>query len=131
MNQIVEQVEIGVAKILKIAQKSNSNVYVGGHSAGAHLASMMLYVDFENKYNVTADLLAGLILVSGVFDLQPIVETEINDNIKMDLNVAKKNSPLLFHDFKLLNKNVDVLISYGESESPAFIDQSECYGKVS
>lgn len=32
MNQIVEQVEIGVAKILKAAQ--NSKVFICGHSAG-------------------------------------------------------------------------------------------------
>ena len=93
MNTIVREVEIGVGKILNAAK--NSNVYICGHSAGAHLAAMMLYVDFEKKYNISSNSLSGLILVSGVFDLVPLVETEININLKMNLNVAGQNSPLL------------------------------------
>lgn len=90
---------------------------------------MMLYVDFENKYNIPVNPLAGLILVSGVFDLVPLVETEININLKMDATIAKQNSPMMLQDIKCKN-NLSILIAYAEFDSPAFKEQSEKYKKV-
>ena len=90
---------------------------------------MILYTDFEIKYNICTKPLAGLILVSGVFDLTPIIETDINDNLKMDLNIAKQYSPLLLENVKF-NGNLNIFIAYAEHDSPAFKEQSEKYCKV-
>ena len=64
---MIEEIERAVAKILKFS--GQSKVFICGHSAGAHLAALMLHTDFKQKYNVDSKNLAGLILVSRVFDL--------------------------------------------------------------
>lgn len=130
LTEIVSQVEWGVAKILANAQ--DSSVYICGHSAGAHLAAMMLHTDFKQKFNIESNInLRGLFLVSGVYDLTPLLETDINDNLKMDLNEATSCSPLFkshsesYSDTK--KDAMQVLVVYGENESPSFKAQSNKY----
>lgn len=102
----------------------NSKVYICGHSAGGHLATMLLFSDFKNLYNVDASNLKGIISVSGIFDLRPLLETDVNDNLKMDVDESTKMSPLLRNDVRLHN-DIDFLIAYAENDSPAFHKQSE------
>jgi arylformamidase len=111
----------------------NSEIYLCGHSAGAHLASMMLYTDFVNKFNVSSESIKGLILVSGIYDLIPLIQTEINENLKMDLIEANNCSPLL-KPFSFISdsqkKEIRILLTFGEFESNSFKSQSDFYKKV-
>lgn len=131
MSGIVEQIERAMAKIFELA--GNSEIYVCGHSAGGHLAAMMLYVNFKEKYKVSSKNLTGIIPVSGVFDLRPLLKTDINDNLKMDLNEASNLSPMLkevcFVGQELRTK-IKILLTYGENDSKAFKDQSNAYSEV-
>ncbi len=133
MTQIVSQVEHGIAKVL--ANSNGSQVFICGHSAGAHLASMMLHTDFS-KYGVSRSKsgLNGLVLVSGVFDLKPLIATDINDNLKMDLDEAIRLSPALKDEtifFNDIERSVmKVLLVYGQFESGSFKKQSEDYANV-
>ncbi|XP_040293743.1 kynurenine formamidase isoform X3 [Bufo bufo] len=61
-----------------------SGVYLCGHSAGAHLVAMTLCTDWM-EYGVTAGI-KGAVLVSGVYDLQPIIHTYVNDALQMSLS---------------------------------------------
>lgn len=54
------------------------NVWLGGHSAGAHLAASMIHPKVHKKINIK-----GFILISGIFDLNPLLETSINDALKL------------------------------------------------
>lgn len=50
-----------------------NKLYVSGHSAGAHLTAMLLYVDWAKEFSIkTPSLLSGVCLFSGIFDLTPI-----------------------------------------------------------
>lgn len=60
-------------------------VVVSGWSAGGHLATMVL----------EEPSLRGGVAISGVFELEPLLGSYINDNLKMDLSVAQRNSPLI------------------------------------
>ncbi len=133
MTQIVSQVEQGIAKVL--ANSNGSQVFICGHSAGAHLASMMLHTDFSKfKINASKSALNGLILVSGVFDLEPLLVTDINDNLKMDLNESKENSPALKNETPFFSetdrRDMKALVVYGQFESDSFKKQSVDYASV-
>ena len=83
-----------------------------------------------NKYNIDSSRIKALIPVSGVFDLRPLLKTDINDNPKMDLNEAENISPLLKENTFLTEseKNeIKILLAYGEDESSAFKEQSMNY----
>ena len=64
-------------------------IVVSGSSAGAHLAAMAsLELGAQEQP-------AGLILLSGIYDLRPLLETYINDTLGMDEASAMRNSPAL------------------------------------
>ena len=92
-------------------------VFVSGSSAGAHLSAM---VALE-----LGELVRGTVLVSGVFELEPLLATTINDAVGMDLAAAKQNSPLLFDvlDFPAS------LIAYGDNETDEFKAQSAAFAE--
>ncbi|KFW79210.1 Kynurenine formamidase, partial [Manacus vitellinus] len=56
-------------------------IYLCGHSAGAHLAAMVLFTDWT-EFHVVPDI-KGAVLVSGVYDLEPILHTYVNDALNM------------------------------------------------
>ena len=66
-----------------------TRIVVSGSSAGAHLAAMAcLELDAQEQP-------VGLILLSGIYDLRPLLETYINDALGMDEASAMRNSPAL------------------------------------
>ncbi|WP_421730755.1 alpha/beta hydrolase [Brevundimonas sp.] len=59
---------------------------VTGHSAGGHLSACMLS---EGKASAA-------LAISGVFDLRPLVQTSLNDALRLDTNGAAALSPLFW-----------------------------------
>ena len=91
-----------------------AELYLMGHSAGGHLASMLL-VDDEAKF------LRAVISLSGLFRLEPLMLSYLNDSIGMNRENAIKNSPVF------LNPAIDcpLLLVTGTDESDEFKSQSE------
>ena len=61
-------------------------VVIGGHSAGSHLCAMLLHNSksswAQNEPNI--HLIRGMVHISGVFDLTPLVNTYVNDPLKLN-----------------------------------------------
>lgn len=74
-----------VASALKtvISMYPNSKVVVGGHSAGAHLAASLLTGDAVKSLPGLSSRVVGLYLVSGVYDLRPLVNTYVNQPLSL------------------------------------------------
>ncbi|WP_085298790.1 alpha/beta hydrolase [Cognaticolwellia mytili] len=100
-------------------------IYLCGSSAGAHLAMMMLQTQWS-KYIADYQSFAvkGVCAVSGIYDLQPLLPTYVNDALKMDRQEAKNNSPALRPLCSLAN-TVPVIIAFGDIETSEFKRQSE------
>lgn len=68
---------------------------VFGHSAGGHLAACMFATDWNALH---PDLPEGLVQsglgLSGLYELQPLVRTPINEALGLDDKSAEKSSPL-------------------------------------
>lgn len=110
----------------------NSEIYLCGHSAGAHLASCILHGDLDQKYSVNLRNIRGFFLVAGVYDLVPLLQTDINDNVKMDLREAT-NASTMFKTASIENPVKDLVqihVSFGENESNEFKRQSQAYSNV-
>jgi len=54
------------------------NVVGGGHSAGGHLAAMMVCTDWR-AYGLAGAPLVGGVTLSGVHDLAPMAQLSCND----------------------------------------------------
>ncbi|XP_026523084.1 kynurenine formamidase isoform X2 [Notechis scutatus] len=124
LEMMVEQVRHSVA--FAVQQYTGiSCVYLLGHSAGAHLAAMVLSTDWA-KFGVQPNI-KGVFLVSGIYDLEPITHTYINDPLHLSLTVAQENSPLL-HVPKVKDEVAcQVLIAVAQHDPPEFHRQSRKY----
>ena len=89
---------------------------VGGHSAGGHLTAMALTA--EPKLPIAAG-----IAISGVFDLVPLIKTNVNEQIELDETRARALSPM-HHPRPDRAPN---LICVGGAETAGFIGQSRDY----
>lgn len=90
---------------------------LAGHSAGAHIAVELALKDEQAP---TLRAIDGVIAMSGIFDLAPLLQTSLNDNLRLDAASAAACSPL--HRVRAHAAPMRVVV--GEEETPAFIDQS-------
>lgn len=90
-----------------------SGIYVMGHSAGGHLACMLAVED-------NLHFLRGIILLSGLFKLEPLMLSNLNAVLEMDKETAMRNSPILFAPGNVC----PLLLATGADESEEFKNQS-------
>ena len=130
IDQIVECIEQALVQIFKLAMKSSAKVFLCGHSAGAHLAATLLLIDWKTKYDISHELFGGFFLISGVFDLVPLVSTYVNNPLGMTTSIAKNNSPLLrdCNDYWSALKHTPILCVHAQYDPPSFHDQNRQYG---
>ncbi|XP_031207800.1 kynurenine formamidase isoform X2 [Mastomys coucha] len=125
LDQMVDQVTHSVV-FLQRRYPSNKGVYLCGHSAGAHLAAMVLLASWT-KHGVTPNL-QGFLLVSGIYDLEPLISTSQNDPLHMTLEDAQRNSPqrqLEVAPARPVAPACPVLVLVGQHDSPEFHRQSK------
>ncbi|MBE0402387.1 alpha/beta hydrolase [Halomonas sp. AOP12-C2-37] len=86
-----------------------------GSSAGAHLAAMLLCRIWPDS-----SPFQGALLVSGIYDLQPLVGTYINQPLHLTPHQSAQLSPLHLP----IHNPVPVAIAWGEMETTVFKYQS-------
>jgi len=128
IHQMVDHVRSAIVWLYHNVSKYGgdpSKIYVSGNSAGGHLTGCVLMPDWHNNYGVPSDIIKGACAISGVYDLQALVQAEYgyNDELGMDIETAKKFSPL----FSLPTKGCPLIVSYGASEPHEFRRQSRVY----
>jgi acetyl esterase/lipase len=91
-----------------------ARLYVSGWSAGGHLAAMLM----------DEPLVAGGFAISGLFDLEPIRLSYLNEKLGLDAEQARRNSPML----NLGARSAKFMIAYGSDELPELKRQSREFG---
>lgn len=120
---ITDQCRRAIVSIQKQAQALGFDprrVFVAGSSAGAHLAAMMLVESSEASERFPRAVIAGAILLSGIYDLAPLVPTYINEALRLTEEEASKLSPQCLRT----GTPVPVIVAWGENETPEFKRQS-------
>jgi arylformamidase len=122
LEAIVEQAKEAVAFAISQASILNANprrLYVGGNSAGAHLAAMLLAAEFNAPSKHSPPIL-GAFLVTGIYDLRAILRVQVNEDVRLSDGEALRLSPQ-FLEFPEKSKFV---VSVGAREPSLWIDQS-------
>ena len=94
-------------------------IYVAGNSAGAHLAAMLMTEDWT-RHGLPRAPIAGAILVTGIYDLRPVLRIPVNEEVRLSADDALALSP----QFQLLHCRVPTIVAVGEAEPPLWIEQS-------
>jgi acetyl esterase/lipase len=95
-----------------LAQK-HAAIFVSGWSAGGHLTAMAM----------THPAVRGGLAISGIYDLEPVRLSYLNEKLRLDEAEARRNSPLLH----LPKKSSPLYVTYGKDELPELQRQSEEY----
>lgn len=105
---------------------AKEQLFVSGHSAGGHLTAMMMATNWpEFDSELPLDLIRAGIPISGLFELEPLVHTSINDGPKMDIAESHAESPC----FLPPTTNAAQLVVVGGGETAEFLRQSDDYVK--
>jgi arylformamidase len=102
-------------------------LYVGGHSAGAHLTAMLmcaLYPVLDRS--LPRDLWKGGLAISGVYDLRPLIQVDfLQQDLRLDEASARKASPA----FMSPATRAPVMTCVGGDESSEFLRQNALIGE--
>jgi arylformamidase len=102
-------------------------LYVSGHSAGGHLAAMMMCAVFPVfDARLPKDLWKGALAISGLYDLRPLPHIDfLQQDLKLDEEAALRLSPALIPPAT----RAPVMTSAGGSESGEFRRQNMLLGE--
>jgi arylformamidase len=114
LDAIVAEVRAAVAWTIIHAKEwggDPARVFVAGNSAGGHLTAMAM----------RDPRVVGGVAISGLFDLEPIRLSYLNEKLRLDEAEAARNSPM--HD--LPARSAPLIVTVGLDELPELIRQSE------
>ena len=125
---IVEENRRAIAWLFEHAARwgfDRDRIFLSGSSAGAHLAMMMLLTDWTGL-GLPRDTIKGVCAVSGIYDLEPVRLSYVNEKVGMDAREAAANSPIRHS----LANRCPVILAYGDNETAEFKRQTDEYRAV-
>lgn len=102
-------------------RRTQRRAVVCGHSAGGHLTAAMLATDWSTFGDVPADLVSAGTAISGVFEVEPLVPTSLNEALRLTPEAARAVS---VRDAVLPRAGLELVCAVGGAESGEFIRQS-------
>lgn len=100
-----------------------TRIVVAGSSAGAHLAAMCGLRGWIEDDDLPAGVPAAAVLVSGIYDLAPLVGTSINAALQLDTATCQRISPLA----QALTGSPPTVVCWGQVETSEFKRQSQAF----
>jgi len=120
---MADQVRRAVAWVYKNATSFGGDpnrLYLSGHSSGGHLGGVIVITDWRKDFGLPADIIKGALLVSGMYDLEPVRLSKRSNYVNFD-DATEKALSAQRHIDKI---NMPLIIAYGTLESPEFQRQS-------
>jgi arylformamidase len=94
IGDIIEQIR---RACIFLWQRFSRRMLVSGHSAGGQLTAAMVATDWPALYpKAPPDLVPAGYAISGVFDLTPLIDLAVNQDLRLDAAEARRLSPLVW-----------------------------------
>lgn len=120
VSQITQQI---AAAVTKTADRTSQPITLAGHSAGGHLVSRMM--DSQVLPASVRRRITRVAPISPVADLAPLLETSMNEILRLDVDEARAESPVNM----IAPQDVEVKIWVGAEERPVFLEQADAQAK--
>jgi arylformamidase len=119
---IVDECRRAVAWLVREgpARGAPAPLVIGGHSAGGHLAAMMYTADWTAQGFARTPFAGGFTL-SGVHDLEPLVQFSGNVDFRLDVPEARRQSPVHLRP----TTDAPLLVAVGANETSEFVRQTD------
>ena len=121
LETMVEQVRRATAFIVKKARDlgGDGRVFVCGHSSGSHLSSCVVTTDWAD-HGLPQDCIAGAILMSGMYELEPVRRSKRSSYVRFTDETVEKLSAMRRID----RIKCPLIVAHGTCESPEFQRQA-------
>lgn len=117
ISQITREVALAITEIAKTTE---GPIRIIGHSAGGHLVARMHCAD-RLLDNDVYERIENTVAVSGVFELDPLLKTKMNEDLRLDEKEVQNESPA-----KLMpRENALITCLVGGGELPEFLRQND------
>ncbi len=127
LTELTDQVRRAMAFLWREARRfgiDRNRIVVCGHSAGGHLTAMMMATDWPAFGDgLPAGLVAAGLPISGIYDLEPVRLTPLNDAVRMDAAEARALSPA----FAVPPTRAPMVVVAGGAESDEFVRQAQSF----
>ena len=120
---IVDECRRAIGWLVRDGAKHGANpqrIVVAGHSAGGHLAAMLLATP-ASAWGLDRHPVAGAASVSGVHDLRPLTLFSFNSDLKLDDAEAARMSPILARPAT----DAAIVVAVGADETSEFVRQAQ------
>ena len=125
MAELIRQCRAALAWTWRNAESfggDRGNITVSGHSAGGHIAVMMMATDWPGfDPALPAEPIRAGCGISGVYDLEPVRLSYLNDDLRLTPESAREFSAVLLEP----RVRAPLLLPVGGDEGPEFIRQSQ------
>ena len=128
LHQVVEDACSSVEWLLANAEKhgiSSTRLHLVGNSAGAHLAAMAA-AGIKAMDRLQGNDIKSLTVVSGLFELSPLIDTAANEWLRLTPRTARELSPAR----NPLPKELPLLVLWGGHETEEFKRQSIDFANI-
>ena len=123
---ILEQIKRAIAWVHTNAADHGGDpnkLFICGHSAGAHMVAMCLA---EGVPGVPDAAISGACLISGIYDLEPVMTISVNDDLNIEEDDLLPLSPLNLPP----TMRTPMIVAWGTAESDEWQRQSKLYAAV-
>jgi arylformamidase len=126
LEEIVREVRASIAWLWHHGREHGidpERIFVGGSSAGGHLTGAVVAGGWRAAAGLPENAIKGAMPVSGVFDLEPITRSFVNEWMGLDVARAQALSPIRH----LPPAPCRMVVAWGADETSGFHDQSHAW----
>ena len=102
-------------------------IHVGGSSAGGHLVGMLLAKEWHTEFGLDHQPIGVALALSGLYELDPLPHTQVNQWMHFTPEVIAKNSPI---NLIPTQSQAHLIASVGGYETDEFRRQTEAYAQL-
>lgn len=127
--EIVREVRASIAFLWRHGRDHGidpDRIFVGGSSAGGHLAGTVIAGGWHREFGVPEDVVKGAMPISGLFHLAPIARSFVREWVPLDDAAVHALSPAE----NLPREGCPVVVAYADGEAGGFRRQSVEYARL-
>lgn len=126
LEEIVRQLRASIAWLHRHGAEHGidpERLFIGGHSAGGQLTGALVAGGWREALGLPENAIKGALPVSGLFDLEPITRSFVNEWMGLDRARADALSPI----HHLPPRPCKMVVAWGADETSGFHDQSHAW----
>lgn len=130
LEQIVQEVRTAIGWLYREGPGmglDTRRIHVGGSSAGGHLTGAVLADGWRQDFGLPDGVIGAALALSGIYDLEPLLHTQVNGWMNMDMGTVQALSPIRHIP---QTTEAHLILSVGGQERDGFLRETAAFAKA-